>query len=185
MSRSTVLAILLLILAPAIAHAQLTYVQLVVLDGHEAGGPQRIINIDPILDCPPHELVNVPHDELVGMLVVAAEHGHSRVLAKQRVERVEVAGGGAFANGDLAAGGELVEGFFFGEAFVVGGDAGCDVFGSLFAPEAYSAGNLSFETRRSSGWSSGEFPSATGTGGRVIARGLIFSSRITRGSGRG
>ena len=57
------------------------------------------------------------------------------ILAEQRVERVEVAGGRAFADRDLAAGRELVERFFLGEALVIGRDAGGDVSGRLLAAQ--------------------------------------------------
>ena len=58
------------------------------------------------------------------------------ILAQQRVERVEVAGGRAFADRDLAAGRQLVERLLLGEALVIGRDAGGDVLGRLLAAQA-------------------------------------------------
>ena len=106
-----------------------------MLDRHDARRPQRIVHIDPALDGPPHEHVDMSFQQLVRVLVVAAQHGLPGEFGQQRVERVEVSRGGAFADDDLAAGGELVERFFLREALVIGGDAGGDITGRFFAAE--------------------------------------------------
>ena len=76
-----------------------------------------------------------PTTQLVRVLVVAAQHRLPGYSPKQRVERIEIAGGRAFADRNLATGRQLVERLLLREAFVIGRDAGRDVAGRLRAAQ--------------------------------------------------
>ena len=76
--------------------------------------------------------------EVVGVLVVGAEHDAVGMGAEEGVEGFEVFGGAAFADEDLQVGGgvEFFEGFFEGVTFVIGADVMAEVFGDACAAEA-------------------------------------------------
>ena len=94
----------------------------------DAGHAEELKQIVPVLQAAPHKLVDMSADEIVGVLVVAAEHAVLGEAVDERRERVKVLGGRTFADEKLHAALELFEPLVVGAAFVVGADAGGDVF---------------------------------------------------------
>src|ERR1700678_807092 len=77
----------------------------------------------------------MPFHEAVGVLVVAAEHNLVGVVPQQAYQGVEVPGGAALPDEDVHTGVQFVQGFFHGETFMVGGDAGGDIGPGVGPPE--------------------------------------------------
>ncbi len=60
--------------------------------------------------------------QFIRVFIIATQHRLQRVLGNEFPQRIEIAGGGAFTNGDETAVGDFVERFILGETFVIGGD---------------------------------------------------------------
>ena len=103
-----------------------------------AGGVEDVEEVVAEGDGAGDEGVDVAFLEFVGVFVVGAEHDAVGVGGwREGVEGIEVFRGGALADEDVevGGGGEFFDGFFEGEAFVVGGDAAVEVGGDALAAE--------------------------------------------------
>ena len=133
-----------------VSRLQQPHGQTVMPHGIDACRPQHVEQVAPAGPGPADELVDVAHDELVGMLVVAAEHAAVGMRVDQAGERVEVAGGGPLADQDLQAERDFFERLVECHAFVVGADPGGRVgsHGGASKPRGVAVHRLAAKPRR-------------------------------------
>ena len=105
-----------------VALLQHAHGQMIMLNRIERGGFQHIHHIVSQLDSPAHQHIDMTVVQFIGMLVVGAEHQLVGMGGHQRDEGIEILGRAAFADEDLHAEADLLQGPRHAEALVVGGD---------------------------------------------------------------
>ena len=110
-----------------IAHAQQADRQAVVQHRVDAGAAQHVERVMPRRHRPRRQAVDMAARQIVGMLVVAAEHHPVRMAADKRLQRIEIARRRAFPDQDVHAAGDLVARLCQADAFVVAADAGLGI----------------------------------------------------------
>ena len=111
-----------------VAQLQQAHVEFVVLDGIERGRLQHIHHLVAQVDGLTHQHVDMDVVQLVGVLVVGAEHQPVGMGGHQRYQGLEVTGGTALTDEDLHAEADFLQGTRQAETLVVGGDARPHVF---------------------------------------------------------